>query len=103
MMLAWKNAAGLAAGNTMVIKPAQVTQLTALKWAELTIKAGFPPGVVNVIPGSGSKVIRLRIIQISVKQALLVQLIVIMGSCASTVKKVSLGLGGKSPLIIFRL
>ena len=47
-------AACLAAGNTVVIKPAQVSPLTALKFAELTSKAGIPPGVVNVLPGSGS-------------------------------------------------
>ncbi|XP_044532063.1 cytosolic 10-formyltetrahydrofolate dehydrogenase [Gracilinanus agilis] len=56
MMLSWKTAACLAAGNTLVIKPAQVTPLTALKFAELTVKAGIPKGVVNVLPGSGSLV-----------------------------------------------
>lgn len=54
MMLSWKMAACLAAGNTVVIKPAQVSPLTALKFAELTVRAGFPPGVVNVLPGTGS-------------------------------------------------
>uniref|UniRef100_A0A5F9CBY6 formyltetrahydrofolate dehydrogenase n=1 Tax=Oryctolagus cuniculus TaxID=9986 RepID=A0A5F9CBY6_RABIT len=53
MMLSWKTAACLAAGNTVVIKPAQVTPLTALKFAELTLRAGIPKGVVNVLPGSG--------------------------------------------------
>ena len=53
MMLAWKMAACLAAGNTVVLKPAQVTPLTALKFAELVVKAGFPPGVINIVPGSG--------------------------------------------------
>ena len=53
MMLAWKMAACLAAGNTVVLKPAQVTPLTALKFAELTVEAGFPPGVINILPGSG--------------------------------------------------
>ncbi|KAB0402119.1 hypothetical protein E2I00_014168, partial [Balaenoptera physalus] len=53
MMLSWKTAACLAAGNTVVIKPAQVTPLTALKLAELTLKAGIPKGVINVLPGSG--------------------------------------------------
>ncbi|XP_030893667.1 cytosolic 10-formyltetrahydrofolate dehydrogenase isoform X1 [Leptonychotes weddellii] len=53
MMLSWKTAACLAAGNTVVIKPAQVTPLTALKFAELTLKAGIPKGVVNILPGSG--------------------------------------------------
>ncbi|KAJ8302046.1 hypothetical protein KUTeg_021033, partial [Tegillarca granosa] len=53
MMLAWKMAACLAAGNTVVLKPAQVTPLTALKFAELVVKAGFPPGVINILPGPG--------------------------------------------------
>lgn len=46
-------AACLAAGNTVVIKPAQVSPLTALKFAELSAKAGIPPGVINVLPGTG--------------------------------------------------
>lgn len=54
MMLAWKMAACLAAGNTVVLKPAMVTPLTSLKFAELVVKAGFPPGVINIIPGSGT-------------------------------------------------
>lgn len=53
MMLSWKMAPCLAAGNTVVIKPAEFTPLTALKFAELTVKAGFPPGVINVLPGKG--------------------------------------------------
>ena len=54
MMLSWKMAACLAAGNTVVIKPAAVCPLTALKFAELSHKAGIPPGVINVLTGSGS-------------------------------------------------
>lgn len=54
MMLSWKMAACLAAGNTVVIKPAQVSPLTALKFAELSVKAGIPPGVINVVPGTGT-------------------------------------------------
>jgi acyl-CoA reductase-like NAD-dependent aldehyde dehydrogenase len=53
MMLSWKMAACLAAGNTVVIKPAQVSPLTALKFAELSAKAGIPKGVINVLPGTG--------------------------------------------------
>jgi hypothetical protein len=53
MMLAWKMAACLAAGNTVVLKPAQVTPLTSLKFGELAVKAGFPPGVINIVSGSG--------------------------------------------------
>ncbi|QQP41906.1 10-formyltetrahydrofolate dehydrogenase, partial [Caligus rogercresseyi] len=53
MMLSWKMAACLAAGNTVVIKPAFVCPLTALKFAELSHKAGIPPGVINVVTGDG--------------------------------------------------
>ncbi|XP_027729978.1 mitochondrial 10-formyltetrahydrofolate dehydrogenase [Vombatus ursinus] len=106
MMLAWKSAACLAAGNTLVLKPAQVTPLTALKFAELTAKAGFPKGVVNIIPGSGglagqrlSEHPDIRKLGFTGSTAIGKQ---IMKSCAvSNLKKVSLELGGKSPLIIF--
>ena len=54
MMLAWKMASCLAAGNTVVLKPAQVTPLTSLKFGELAVKAGFPEGVINILPGSGA-------------------------------------------------
>eukprot|EP00088_Acartia_fossae_P053331 TRINITY_DN6060_c0_g1_i13.p1 TRINITY_DN6060_c0_g1~~TRINITY_DN6060_c0_g1_i13.p1 ORF type:complete len:901 (-),score=295.69 TRINITY_DN6060_c0_g1_i13:194-2896(-) len=106
MMLSWKMAACLAAGNTVVIKPAQVSPLTALKFAELSLKAGIPPGVINVLPGTGSQC----------GQAIADHPLVrklgftgsteighkIMSSCAmSNLKKCSLELGGKSPLIIF--
>lgn len=56
MMLSWKMAACLAAGNTVVHKPAQVSPLTALKFAELAARAGIPPGVINIITGTGSEV-----------------------------------------------
>lgn len=52
-MLSWKMAACLAAGNTVVMKPAQVSPLTALKFGELSVMAGFPPGVINILPGTG--------------------------------------------------
>ncbi|KAK1158510.1 cytosolic 10-formyltetrahydrofolate dehydrogenase-like [Acipenser oxyrinchus oxyrinchus] len=106
MMLAWKTAACLAAGNTVVLKPAQVTPLTALKFAELTVKAGIPKGVVNILPGAGSLVGQrmsdhpdIRKLGFTGSTPIGKQ---IMKSCAlSNVKKVSLELGGKSPLIIF--
>ncbi|XP_058122396.1 cytosolic 10-formyltetrahydrofolate dehydrogenase [Anopheles ziemanni] len=106
MMLSWKMAACIAAGNTVVIKPAQVCPMTALKFAELTVRAGFPPGVINVVTGTGSLA----------GQALADHPLVrklgftgstpigkrIMASCAeSNIKKCSMELGGKSPLVIF--
>ena len=54
MMLAWKMGACLAAGNTVVLKPAEVTPLTALKFAELAAVAGIPKGVINICTGKGS-------------------------------------------------
>ncbi|XP_038668029.1 cytosolic 10-formyltetrahydrofolate dehydrogenase [Scyliorhinus canicula] len=106
MMLAWKTAACLCAGNTVVLKPAQVTPLTALKFAELTVKAGFPKGVVNILPGAGSLIGQriadhpdVRKLGFTGSTPIGKQ---IMKSCALVnVKKVSLELGGKSPLIIF--
>uniref|UniRef100_A0A8C7W8R9 10-formyltetrahydrofolate dehydrogenase n=1 Tax=Oncorhynchus mykiss TaxID=8022 RepID=A0A8C7W8R9_ONCMY len=106
MMLAWKSAACLAAGNTLVLKPAQVTPLSALKFAELTVKAGIPKGVINIVPGSGGMVGQrmsdhpdIRKLGFTGSTPIGKQ---IMKSCAlSNLKKVSLELGGKSPLIIF--
>ncbi|KAM6214189.1 cytosolic 10-formyltetrahydrofolate dehydrogenase isoform 2-T2 [Rhynchocyon petersi] len=106
MMLSWKTAACLAAGNTVVIKPAQVTPLTALKFAELSVKAGIPKGVINILPGSGTLVGQRLSDHPDVRKIGFTGSTEvgkhIMKSCAlSNVKKVSLELGGKSPLIIF--
>ncbi|KAM7126145.1 cytosolic 10-formyltetrahydrofolate dehydrogenase isoform 2-T2 [Molossus nigricans] len=106
MMLSWKTAACLAAGNTVVIKTAQVTPLTALKFAELTLKAGIPKGVINILPGSGSLAGQRLSDHPDVRKIGFTGSTEvgkhIMKSCAlSNVKKVSLELGGKSPLIIF--
>lgn len=106
MMLAWKMSACLAAGNTVVLKPAQVTPLTSLKFCELAVKAGFPPGVINVISGSGSVVGQAMADHPLVRKLGFTGSTpvgkTIMESCAkSNLKKVSLELGGKSPLVIF--
>jgi formyltetrahydrofolate dehydrogenase len=106
-MVSWKMAACLAAGNTVVLKPAQVCPLTALKLGELSIAAGFPPGVINILPGTGS------ICGQAIAEHPLVRKLGFTGStpigkqimltCASSnLKKASLELGGKSPLIIFK-
>uniref|UniRef100_A0A914D700 10-formyltetrahydrofolate dehydrogenase n=1 Tax=Acrobeloides nanus TaxID=290746 RepID=A0A914D700_9BILA len=105
-MLSWKMAACLAAGNTVVHKPAQVCPLTALKFAELAARAGIPPGVINIITGTGSEVgqaiadhPKIRKLGFTGSTEVGAH---IMTSCAkSNLKKVSLELGGKSPLIIF--
>ncbi|XP_031755907.1 cytosolic 10-formyltetrahydrofolate dehydrogenase isoform X1 [Xenopus tropicalis] len=107
MMLAWKTAACLAAGNTVVLKPAQVTPLTALKFAELSVKAGIPKGVINILPGAGSLIGQRLSDHPDVRKIGFTGSTPIgkhiMKSCAvGNVKKVSLELGGKSPLIIFQ-
>ncbi|CAL1526963.1 unnamed protein product [Lymnaea stagnalis] len=106
MMLAWKIAACLAAGNTVVLKPAMVTPLTALKFAELSVLAGFPPGVINILPGSGALVGQAMSDHPDIRKLGFTGSTpvgkTIMESCAkANLKKVSLELGGKSPLIIF--
>ncbi|CAH1962906.1 unnamed protein product [Acanthoscelides obtectus] len=106
MMLSWKMAACLAAGNTVVIKPAQVCPLTALKFAELSFRAGIPPGVINVVCGTGSVAGQALADHPDVRKLGFTGSTeigkVIMKSCAeANLKKVSLELGGKSPLVIF--
>jgi formyltetrahydrofolate dehydrogenase len=106
MMLSWKMAACLAAGNTVVHKPAQVSPLTALKFAELAARVGIPAGVINIVCGTGSQVgqamcdhPKIRKLGFTGSTEVGAQ---IMASCAnSNIKKCSLELGGKSPLIIF--
>uniref|UniRef100_A0A6G1SL03 10-formyltetrahydrofolate dehydrogenase n=1 Tax=Aceria tosichella TaxID=561515 RepID=A0A6G1SL03_9ACAR len=105
MMVAWKSAACLAAGNTLVLKPAQACPLTALKWAELVARAGFPPGVVNVVPGKGSECGQAILDHPDIKKVGFTGSTPtgkrVMESCSKTLKKCSLELGGKSPFIIF--
>ncbi|KAG8231039.1 hypothetical protein J437_LFUL010918 [Ladona fulva] len=106
MMLSWKMAPCLAAGNTVVIKPSQHSPLSALKFAELTIEAGFPPGVINVLPGAGSVAGQALSEHMQVRKLGFTGSTFagqkIMQKCAnSNLKKVTLELGGKSPLIIF--
>lgn len=106
MMVSWKTAACLAAGNTVVLKPAQVCPLTALKFAELTVKAGFPPGVVNILPGTGSITGQAiadhpDIRKLGFTGSTPIGKTIMKSAAVSNLKRVSLELGGKSPLIIF--
>ena len=106
MMLSWKMAAALAAGNTVIIKPAQVTPLTALKWAQIAQRVGFPPGVINVIPGKGTTVgeriaSHPRIRKLGFTGSTEVGATICSRAALSNLKKVSMELGGKSPLIVF--
>ena len=104
LMLAWKVAPALAAGNTVVLKPAEYTSLTALRFAELTRDAGLPPGVVNIVTGDGDtgsllvnhpgihKVAFTGSTEVGRR---------IRQATAGSGKKLSLELGGKSPFIVF--
>ncbi|MEX0298367.1 MAG: aldehyde dehydrogenase family protein [Kordiimonas sp.] len=103
LMLAWKIAPALAAGNTVVLKPAEFTSLSALKFAELCEEAGLPKGVVNIITGEGdvgAMLVEADVDKIAFTGSTEVGKI-IRRSIAGTGKKLTLELGGKSPFIVF--
>ena len=104
LMAAWKIAPALAAGNTVVLKPAETTSLTALKLAEIIHDAGLPPGVVNIVTGFGDTgaaiVNHPDINKIAFTGSTNVGKI-IQKAIAGTAKKATLELGGKSANIIF--
>ena len=105
LMLAWKIAPALAMGNTVVLKPARYTSLTALKFAEIMQEIGLPPGVVNILTGEASQVGEALVRHPDLNK------IAFTGSTdvgrsirratAGSGKKLSLELGGKSPFIVF--
>jgi len=104
LMLAWKLAPALAMGNTIVIKPAETTSLTALKLAELIRDAGLPPGTVNVVTGFGDTGAAVMGHATAVKVAFTGSTEVgkiIMRSLAGTEKKMTMELGGKAANIVF--
>jgi aldehyde dehydrogenase (NAD+) len=104
LMLAWKIAPALATGNTVVLKPAEFTPLTALAFAEITREVGLPAGVVNIITGDGSTgealVRHADVDKIAFTGSTEVGR-AIRKATAESHKKLSLELGGKSPFIIF--
>ena len=104
LMLAWKIAPALAAGNTVVLKPAEFTSLTALLFAEICARAGLPKGVVNIITGAGETgaaiVAHPEIDKIAFTGSTEVGK-AIRAATAGTGKGLSLELGGKSPYIVF--
>jgi len=104
LMLAWKIAPALAAGNTVVFKPAEYTPLTALLFAELCQQAGVPAGVVNILTGDGRTgeaiVAHAGIDKIAFTGSTEVGR-QIRAATAGSGKKLSLELGGKSPFIVF--
>jgi acyl-CoA reductase-like NAD-dependent aldehyde dehydrogenase len=101
----WKVAPALACGNTVVLKPSELTPYTALRLAELALEAGFPPGVLNCVAGSGSVVGNSLVEHPDVdKIAFTGSTSVgqhVMRTAAGTVKRITLELGGKSPNIVF--
>ena len=104
LMLAWKVAPALAAGNTVVMKPAEFTPLTALLFAELAHQAGLPAGVLNVMTGDGATgaaiVNHPKVDKIAFTGSTEVGRI-IRKATAGSGKKLSLELGGKSPFIVY--
>ena len=104
LMLAWKIAPALACGNTVVLKPAETTPLTALKLAEVIADAGLPPGVVNIITGAGATGAALLQHPDVDKVAFTGSTVVgrsIQKALAGTGKKYTLELGGKAANIVF--
>lgn len=101
----WKSAPALAAGNAMIFKPSEVTPLTALKLAEIYTEAGLPDGVFNVVNGVGPEVgVALTehpgIEKISFTGGVATGKKVMASAAGSTLKEVTMELGGKSPLIV---
>ncbi len=105
LMIAFKLAPALAAGNTVVLKPAEQTPVTALEFAKLVERAGFPPGVVNVVTGFGETAGAALVKHPEVdKIAFTGETVtgqIIAREAAATLKHVSFELGGKSPHIVF--
>jgi betaine-aldehyde dehydrogenase len=102
----WKSAPALAAGNAMIFKPSEITPLTTLKLAEIYTEAGLPDGVFNVLNGAGHEVgtwltEHAGIEKISFTGGTVTGKKVMASASSSTLKDVTMELGGKSPLIIF--
>jgi aldehyde dehydrogenase (NAD+) len=103
LMLAWKVAPALACGNTVVLKPAEFTSLTALLFAASAEGVGLPPGVVNIVTGdgrTGAALVRHPVAKIAFTGSTEVGRI-IRRETAGSGKRISLELGGKSPFVVF--
>ena len=105
MMAAWKVAPALATGNTLVLKPASATPLSAIRLGELALEAGIPAGVLNVVPGPGAEVGEAMAAHPGIDKVAFTGETAtgrrIAQAAATTLKRVSLELGGKSPNIVF--
>jgi aldehyde dehydrogenase (NAD+) len=106
LMQAWKLAPALATGNTVVMKPAEQTPLSALRIGELIVEAGYPEGVVNLLPGfgptAGAAIARhMDVDKVAFTGSTEVGRLIMEAAAKSNLKRISLELGGKSPNIIF--
>ncbi len=106
LMQSWKLAPALATGNTVVMKPAEQTPLSALRIGELIVEAGFPEGVVNLLPGfgptAGAAIARhMDVDKVAFTGSTEVGRLIMTAAAQSNLKRVTLELGGKSPNIIF--
>jgi len=101
----WGFGPALAAGNTVVLKPAELTPLTALRIGELALEAGLPEGVLEIVPGAGPVVGQRFVTHPAVRKVVFTGSTAvgkqIMAGCADQVKRVTLELGGKSANIVF--
>lgn len=104
MIASWKIAPALAAGNTVVVKPSEITPLSLLRLGELALEAGFPPGVLNIVPGYGADAGRALVVHPGVQKVSFTGSVrvgrEIMITAAERVTRVTLELGGKSPNIV---
>ena len=105
MMLSWKVAPALAMGNTVVLKPAELTSLTALLFAEICEKVGLPKGVLNIVTGRGTVAGNALVNHPDIQKVAFTGSTkvgkILRTSIAGSGKKISLELGGKSPFIVF--
>ena len=105
LLAAWKVAPALACGNTVIVKPATQTPLTALALAEVAAEVGLPPGVLNVITGPGAELGRRIVLHPGIDKIAFTGDTrtgrEIMRGAADTLKQITLELGGKSPNIVF--
>lgn len=105
-MVGWKLAPALAVGNTAVLKPAELTPLSALYVGKLIQEAGFPPGVVNIVTGFGAEAgaalsSHAGVSKISFTGSTPVGKGILRASADGNLKKATLELGGKSPSVVF--
>ncbi len=106
LMMAWKIGPALATGNTIILKPAEQTPLSALRTGELIVEAGFPEGVMNMLPGYGPTAgaaiaNHMDVDKVAFTGSTEVGHLIMEAAAKSNLKRVTLELGGKSPNIVF--